>query len=131
MLYFIIVFIIIVIFWIYLIIKFQTKTWLSNEQKIFFEKKYKKISNWIDKKHQVIDFDKLYHKLLLDLWYKGSFGEILKQNPKEIDNINKIWELHKLRNKLVHDFDLLANTILIKKSKEYREEFNKILKKVS
>jgi uncharacterized protein YutE (UPF0331/DUF86 family) len=61
----------------------------------------------------------------------GTFGEILKSKPREIDDLNKIWELHKLRNKLVHDFDLLDDIILTKKSKEYQKEFEKLLKKVS
>ena len=61
------------------------------------------------------------------MWYEGNFWEILKLNPEEIKNINKIWELHKLRNKLVHDFDLLEEVILNRKSKEYKQEILKLL----
>jgi hypothetical protein len=65
---------------------------------------------------------------LKELWYKGSFWEILKQNPKEIWDINKVWELHKLRNKLVHDFDLLSESILNKKVFEYETQIKNLVK---
>jgi uncharacterized protein YutE (UPF0331/DUF86 family) len=54
----------------------------------------------------------------------------LKLEPKEISDINKIWELHKLRNKLVHDFDLLDDGILNKKAEEYKGEIERLLGKV-
>ncbi len=121
----------IIIFWFYLIIKFSKNRKLPDNKRQFFVRNLKKISGGIDRKHQIIDFDKLYHKLLLEIWHEWSFGDILKSKPREIDNLNKIWELHKLRNKLVHDFDLLEEVILIKKAKEYEKELVKLLKKVS
>ncbi len=125
-------FIITIILAVLLLIKFSKKTIkLSKEQKLFFNNNFKKISVSLDKKHQIIDFDKLYHKLLMSIGCKWSFWEILKWKPKEIDNINKIWELHKLRNKLVHDFDLLEEVILNRKAREYKDEFEKLLKRVS
>jgi len=51
----------------------------------------------------------------------------LKLNPKEVIDINKIWELHKLRNKLVHDFDLISESMLRKKITEYEKEINALL----
>ena len=121
----------IVIFGILLVIKFSKSRGVSGEKKVFFEKNLRKISVDVDKKHKIIDLDKLYHKLLLEIWHEGTFGDILKSEPREIDNLNKIWELHKLRNKLVHDFDLLDERILTRKSIEYQKEFEKLLKKVS
>jgi hypothetical protein len=29
----------------------------------------------------------------------------LKQSPEYISNINKVWEVHKIRNNLVHNLD--------------------------
>lgn len=124
----ILIFIIILFSWILLILKYKKKKEkLSKEKILFFEKQFKKISWWIDWKTKIIDYDKLYHKILLEMWYEGNFWEILKLNPEEIKNINKIWELHKLRNKLVHDFDLLEEVILNRKSKEYKQEILKLL----
>jgi uncharacterized protein YutE (UPF0331/DUF86 family) len=54
----------------------------------------------------------------------------LKLEPSEIVDLQKIWELHKLRNKLVHDFDLLSEKILKQKSKDYINEFNKLIKQL-
>jgi hypothetical protein len=82
-------------------------------------------------KEQIIDYDKLYHKALRDLGYIGNFGDILKLNPKEIEDINSIWELHKLRNKLVHDFDLLADIVLKEKALDYKIEIKRLLKRIS
>lgn len=129
--YIILIFLIIIIFWIIIIYKFSKNKKLSSEKINFFQKNCKKISQEFDKKHQIINFDKLYHKLLNEIWYRGNFWDILKLKPKEIDDLNKIWELHKLRNKFVHDFDLLEEVILSKKAKEYKNEFEKLLKKVS
>ena len=80
---------------------------------------------------KIIEADKLYHKVLKDLWYEWSFSEILKKNPKEIRDIQKIWELHKLRNKLAHDFDLITESVLKKKVLEFKKEIEVIIKKVS
>jgi hypothetical protein len=55
----------------------------------------------------------------------------LKQKPKEIKNIAKIWELHKIRNKLVHDFDYFDEKLLIQKNKEYFLEIKNLLDYVS
>jgi len=64
---------------------------------------YVKKAEQEDPNEQIIEYDKIYHHILKDLGYRGSFGEILKRNPREIKNINDVWELHKLRNRLVHD----------------------------
>ena len=81
-------------------------------------------------KEKIIDFDKLYHKILLELWYMWTFWEILKKEPKEVLNLNKIWELHKLRNNLVHSFNWEKEDFLEKKSKEYIIEINLVLKNI-
>jgi hypothetical protein len=55
----------------------------------------------------------------------------LKSNPKEIRDLNTIWELHKIRNKLVHDFSSLSESVLKKKGNEYKKEVETLFKKVS
>lgn len=54
-------------------------------------------------KQAIIEYDKIYHHILKDLGYSGSFGQILKRNPREISQLNDVWEVHKLRNSLVHE----------------------------
>jgi hypothetical protein len=81
-------------------------------------------------KEQIIDFDKLLHKILKIKWFEWNLWEILKQNPEIIYNIDHVWKLHKLRNKLVHDFDIVSEQILIKKVKEYEKIISEILEKI-
>lgn len=116
----------VLIFWITLIFKFSKKKKLSVEQIKTFLKYFRQISKKISPKEQIIDFDKLYHKVLLWLWYKWTFWEILKQYPVEINDIQKVWELHKIRNKLVHDFENQDEKKLIKNAEQYK----KILKEL-
>jgi len=126
---FIIIFVIIILIWIFLILKFRKKKFkLSSSKVTFFNKHLKRIIlNWSNKE-QIIDIDKLYHKILQEWWYEWTFWEILKSEPSEVWNLNKIWELHKLRNKLVHEFDLLSESALKHKANDYKSEIEKLFK---
>lgn len=126
--YFIIFLVFIVLLWIFLILKFSKKRWLSQSKKNLLLKKLKQYSKIESPKEKIVDYDKLYHQILLWLWYSWTFWEILKLKPKEISDLNKIWELHKLRNKLVHDFDHVSLNTLEKKSKEYERAIFYLLK---
>jgi len=125
-------FVFIVISGFFLVITFSSgEKKLSNEKKLYFHKIFKQYSANSDVKSKITDFDKLYHKILHEIWYKWTFGEILKQKPKEITNLNKIWEFHKMRNKLVHDFDIWEDIALKKISNEYEKEIKRLLQRVS
>lgn len=130
MIYLLISILLIIIFWIFVVIKYSKKKWLSDEKREFIMKNFKKISIDINIKQKIINYDKLYHRILTEVWYKWTFGEILKGKPKEISDINKIWELHKLRNKLVHDFDSEDDMVLNKKAGEYKGEVERLLGRV-
>ena len=130
MYYFVIILVIVILFGIFVLLKFSKNKKLDNNAKKEIKKNLVYIKNLSSNKEKIVDYDKLYHKILIKLWFKGSFGEILKSEPKVINDLNKIWELHKLRNKLVHDFDLLTENILKKKAEEYERIINNLLKKV-
>lgn len=122
----------VICWWVYLAYKYTHPRKLSGEKAHFFVWTYKKIvGNTSDSKALIIDLDKLYHKVLLWIWHNGDFGSILKSEPREIGDINKIWELHKLRNKLVHDFHVHEDGFLRKQADEYKKEVQKLLEKVS
>jgi len=91
---------------------FQKKYKLSAQQKQQYKKYLKQTSNITSPSEQIIYLDKLYHKILKWYGYSGTFGEILKSKPKVISNIQNIWELHKLRNQLVHDFSQISEKTL-------------------
>lgn len=53
----------------------------------------------------VIEADKFFDEVLRRLGYSGeNFGERLKQvHPSEVENINDVWNAHRIRNSLSHD----------------------------
>lgn len=130
MYYFLIFFILFIFFCLFLLIKFSKKKKLDSNIKVIFKNNFLNIKKSNSYKEKIIDFDKLYHKVLLELWYKGTFWDILKSSPKIINNLNLVWELHKLRNKLVHDFNNFEEWILNKKSLEYEKVVLDLLNKV-
>lgn len=95
-----------------------------------FQRKLNIIKTSISSKEKIIDADKLYHKILGEIWYNWDFWEILKQKPIIIWDLDKIWELHKIRNKLVHDFDNYDERFLLTKSNEFIKEIEKLLHKL-
>lgn len=114
---------------------------------IFFYKWYKKLqknriyyykdlvsktdNSQISSKEKFITYDKLYHNILKETGYRWSFWEILKKKPSVINDINKIWELHKLRNKLVHDMDSIDEQKLSRQSINYKDEIFELLDNLS
>lgn len=126
---------IIIIFFISLIsyafftvIRLSIKKKIPKQRKAYLNKLFKDISIKNSSKEKIIDYDKLYHKILIEMWYEWNFWDILKLEPNEVWNINKVWELHKLRNKLVHDFDLIDEKVLQKAENEYFKEIFFLLK---
>ena len=116
------------VFWISIILKFSKKKKLSEADKKELKNIFKNMKVSKSDKEKLIDYDKLYHKILQKFWYNWTFWEILKTKPNEIWNLNKVWELHKLRNKLVHDVDEKIKENLFLKVKEYEKEIEIILK---
>lgn len=116
------------VFWISIILKFSKKKKLSEADKKELKNIFKNMKTSKSDKEKLIDYDKLYHKILQRFWYNWTFWEILKTKPNEIWNLNKVWELHKLRNKLVHDVDEKKKENLFLKVKEYEKEIEIILK---
>ena len=116
------------VFWISIILKFSKKKKLSEADKKELKNIFKNMKVNKSDKEKLIDYDKLYHKILQKFWYNWTFWEILKTKPNEIWNLNKVWELHKLRNKLVHDVDEKIKENLFLKVKEYEKEIEIILK---
>ena len=82
-------------------------------------------------KQKFLELDILYHWILRELWYTGSFGEILKQNPKEIKNLDEIWELHKLRNTLAHELRDIDERFISKQSRKYENTIKKFLGQIT
>ena len=126
-----IIWLLIIILWIYVFIKLTWKKKLTSDKIKYFKDIIKKTKLLESEKEKLVNFDKIYHKILIEAWYSWSFWEILKKKPKEIKSINNIWELHKIRNKLVHDFDHFDEKVLLKKNSEYFLEISNLIDYVS
>ena len=85
----VIIFVLIIIMWLFLMVTFSKDYKISSSDKKFFNEQLKKIISSESYKEQIIDIDKLYHKVLLKAGYKWTFWEILKSEPSEISNLQK------------------------------------------
>lgn len=58
----------------------------------------------------IINADKLLDQALKDIGYSGAtMGERLKSASSKFKNNNKVWESHKLRNRIVHEQNVSLN----------------------
>jgi hypothetical protein len=128
---FLIIFLIILIIWIWIYFSFfyKKKAWFTEDQIKSFNKKIKLIkSPSYSEREKIMELDKLYHYILRQAWYTGSFWEILKQEPVCIEDLNEIWRLHKVRNKLAHDFEEFELIKLKKDSRKYLNQIENLIK---
>ncbi len=84
--------------------KYLRKRW-SGQDRSFFEINWQKILNEKDDKHKIMDADKLLDAMLKKKGLSGSLGDKLKHNAKLFNDLNGLWEAHRLRNKLAHEID--------------------------
>lgn len=115
-----------VIYWWFSIIAKYSKESLSKQDRKELKKNFTDAKKIKSNREKMIFYDKIMHNILLKLWYKWTFWEILKQKPIQIENLNKVWELHKIRNKLVHELDFEVENFE-KKLKEYEYQIEFIL----
>ena len=121
-----------VLLWaIFTVVKYSKKRKLSPEKITLFSKQLRVIGRSQSSKEIIIDSDTLYHKILNSLGYKWSFWEILRAEPNEVLDLQKIWKLHKIRNALVHDFDNHDEVWLKKQSRSYQKQVQYLIKNVS
>jgi len=130
------------IFWIFIILlgafivlipKMHYRRKISKQKNRKYIKKINEIlKKRISLREKIITFDKILHNILLDLGYTWTLWEILKKEPEYIAfNIEKIWELHKLRNTLVHNIDEeFSDNFLFLKVGEYYKILKILLKDI-
>lgn len=124
--------IIVILIWIYLIFFYKWQKKIPKNKIDYYKNIVLKTQNsQISNKEKVVTFDKIYHNILKEIWYQWNFWEILKKKPSVISDINKIWELHKLRNVLVHEIESSDEKKLISQWNSYKDEILKLLKWLS
>lgn len=109
--------------------KNKYKKKLSKDLYKDFLNKLNKISQF-SYREKIVEYDKYYHLILKNSWYDWNFWDILKKKPYVIKNINKIWELHKFRNKLVHESLEISDKLLQEKASLYEKEIKILLNNV-
>lgn len=66
---------------------------------------WKQIIRQKDKRHAVMDADKLLDHTLAQMGLTGSLGAKLKKSPNLFKDINIIWSAHKIRNNIAHQMN--------------------------
>jgi ABC-type glycerol-3-phosphate transport system permease component len=86
--------------------------------------------NFTEWRMAIIEADSLLDEIIKKIGYKGeNFGERLKSiEPSDFDNIQNVWEAHKIRNRIVHDVDKFVLTK--EEVKETLEKYEKALKEL-
>lgn len=69
------------------------------------QRTWKKIIRLTDKKHAILDADKLLDHALYLHRYRGSLGGKLKKAAPLFKSINKVWAAHKIRNNIAHQIN--------------------------
>jgi hypothetical protein len=84
-------------------------------------------SDW---KMAIIEADSLVDEIIKGIGYKGEdLGERLKNiEPSDFDNLQNIWEAHKIRNKIAHEAD--AFQLTKEEAKETLEKYKKALREL-
>jgi hypothetical protein len=68
------------------------------------------------------------HHILKDFGYAGTVGDQLKAKPRVISNLDAVWSLHKLRNKLAHSMETVSEGLLERKADEFEKVVINLLK---
>lgn len=111
----------------FLIFWFSPKKQLRKDKKAYYRKEIQKISTLPSPTERIIRYDMILHHILKDYGYSGNVGDQLKAKPRVIRDLNAIWSLHKLRNKLAHSMDTVSEGLLERKADEFEKEMLKLL----
>lgn len=75
----------------------------------------------------VIEADKLFDQLLKERGFKGeTMGHRLKHAAPSLSNANKLWRVHKFRNKLVHENVTISRKQVLAALRVYEAEMKKL-----
>lgn len=125
--FFLAIIIIILLVGVFLTFRFSGKKELKKDKKSYYQKEIQKVSVLPSSSERIMRYDMIMHHILKDYGYSGNVWDQLKAKPRMINNLNVIWGLHKLRNKLAHDMEPISPDLLEKKAQEFEKEVLKLL----
>jgi hypothetical protein len=117
----------ILLFGVFLTFDFSSKKSLKKDKKNYYQKEIQKISTLPSSTERIIRYDMIMHHILKDYGYSGTVGDQLKAKPRMISNLDAVWSLHKLRNKLAHSMEIISEGLLEKKANEFEKVVLKLL----
>lgn len=78
--------------------------------------------NQASSSERIIAYDKILSHILSDIGYNGTVADKLKKKPRLLQtSLEDIWKLHKLRNRLVHEFTEIQEQELEKSAQLYKK----------
>lgn len=101
---------------------------LSDEKIKEIKQRWKKIIAQDDRRHAIMDADKLLDYALGQMGMKGNLGSKLKKSDKLFSNINHVWKAHKVRNNIAHQIDYHVSEKTYKQTMLYFKQAFKDLK---
>lgn len=112
---------------IYLSFKYSKKKKLPLKRKHYYSNKLAQIEKE-DYYKQIILFDSMLSNILKELWYEWWLWEQLRRKPTIIfKQLNPIWELHKLRNRIAHELWVINENLLKNSAARYKQIITEIL----
>lgn len=78
---------------------------ISEKDMKAIRKNWKSIISGKDRKHAIMDADKLLDHALYLQGLRGNMGAKLKKSTSLFKNINKVWSAHKVRNNIAHQIN--------------------------
>lgn len=91
---------------LYLVWRYTRKPILSTYRKDYY---YKKICacEHLSNRESIIECDNILSHVLRELGYRGNLGDQLRKKPYVVrSKLDELWQLHRLRNKIVHELDI-------------------------
>jgi len=125
--FFLTIIVLILLVGVFLTFRFSSKKELKKNKKDYYRKEIQKISNFPFPSERIMKYDVVLHHILKDYGYSGNVGDQLKAKPRVIRDLNVIWSLHKLRNKLAHSMDTVSEELLEKKANEFEKEILRLI----
>jgi len=125
--FFLTIIILILLVGVFLTFRFSGKKQLTKGQRNYYRKEIQKVSTLPSSSERIMRYDMIMYHILKDYGYSGTVGDQLKAKPRMMKNLNAIWSLHKLRNKLAHDMDTVSAGLLERKAQEFEKEVLRLL----
>lgn len=124
---FLAIIVIILLVGVFLTFGFSPKKHLKKDKKSYYQKEIQKISALPSPTERIMRYDMVMHHILKDYGYSGTVGDQLKAKPRVITNLDAIWSLHKLRNKLAHSMETVSEGLLERKAEEFEKAVLRLL----